>query len=193
MSQPFWDSTNGAFDQWLADLGEGSLWDTATLGGKQVPGLVKVSGAEVGRNWDIKPSPGTDGATYTDQGYALAKPTLTVLIWTPAQWALWQQMLPQIAPRPGKVSKKPPAPVSVTHPALNSLGINALVILTVSAMEPASPKGAMQATIKTSQYLKPKKAGIKTARGAIDLDNQGSALPPPLAPTNPSAGGGAGP
>jgi hypothetical protein len=191
MTLPFWDSPNGAFDQWIDDLGEASVWDVATLGGRKLPGLVKVDGAEVGRKWDVKTGPGIDGATTTDQGYEVAKPTLTLLLWTPEQWEAWQDIVPLLVPKPGKATKKPPTAVPVTHPALNGLGINNLLILSLSAPKPASPKGAFEVTIKTVQWLPSKKAPVQTP-GSFNIPTT-AAVEPPKAPAGPAGSGGAAP
>lgn len=189
---PFWDSLGGSFEQRLADLGEASLWDTGTLGGRKLPGLVKVDGAEVSRKWDVKTAPGSDGATITDQGYEVAKPTITLLLWTPEHWTAWQDMLSALMPKPGKAAKKPPAPVPVTHPALNSLGIDNLIILSIAAPKPASPHGAVEVVIKCVQWLKAKKSPITTPNATLNIPTT-AAVEPPKAPAAPSKSGGSGP
>ena len=193
-NQPFWDSPRGAYFQLVPDLGQGSLWDTCTLGGRQLPGIVRCEG-EPGRKWDVKTGPGTDGATITDQGFEPAKPTITVTIWTPAQWLELQDILAALVPRPGKSATKSPPAVPITHPALNAVGIDKVLILSVASLKPGSVRGTMEQSIKCIQWLKPKKAIV----GPVDLTIgttaavEAKSLPVPAAPSAPSKGGGAGP
>lgn len=187
---PFWDRPGAG--EVRVSPGEASLWNVGTLGGRELPGLLKVDGAEVSRKWDVKTSPGTDGATITDQGYEVAKPTLTLLLWTSDQWDTWQDIAANLLPKPGKASKKPPRPVPVTHPALDSVGVNNVIILSISAPKPASPKGAFEVTIKTVQWLPSKKSPITTPNATLNIPTT-AAVEPPKAPSGPSQSGGAGP
>jgi hypothetical protein len=183
MTQPFWDIESPAIRQFFQAGVPGTLWQTAWLGGVQLPGLVNVDlGDGPGRKWDIKSPPGTDGAVYTDQGFEGAPVTLTVTLWTPDHWKAWQALLPGILPKPGKGTKKPPAPRALVHPDANALGVTGVIVLNVSGLKSAGP-GMKQATIKAAQWVKPKKAAIYTPNATLQVETAAATEGAPAAPS----------
>jgi hypothetical protein len=188
MGAPFWDNTEGAFSQYFAQIADASAWDTAILGGRRLPGLVKVEG-EPGRNIDVNTTPGSDGATIIDKGYAVAKPTIKVTIWTPQQWDDLQAILAIIAPKPGKSSKKPPPAVPLVHPGANAVGINAVLIVGTPILQHVG-KGVHEMSIKCVQWLKPKKMAYgPPPQFNIPTEGAVEAAPPTLPSGTPLAKG----
>lgn len=185
MSEPFWSDPEGGVETFIPFVGEATLWDTALLGGRRVPGVVTVT-AKTARKIDVKTSPGTDGATITDQGYEPAKPVIEVLTWTGEQWIDLQALLDYVAPKPGKGFKKPPPALSLVHPGANAIGVSQVYVTSVSTNDAASPLGARKTTIECIQYLTPKKAVIGPPP-VFDIPTV-APVEPPTAPASPGSG-----
>jgi len=194
MNEPFWTSETplAGFSEIVIDVGESSLWDTATLGGMKIPGIVKVDGAEAGQKWDVKTAPGSDGATITDQGYEPAKLTITATIWMPRHWTEMQAFIEIIRPKPAK-GKKKASPMPFAHPPTNLLGINNVLVLSVAAPKPGGTRGTVEVAIKCIQWLKPKTAQIIKAEFTIDTKGVTEGPATPAATPSPGSSGNSGP
>lgn len=183
----FWDDEVPSYEQ----IGPIRRWNTAFLGGLQVPGGVEIKG-KTGRKIDVKPAPGTDGATVTDQGFDPAKPVLNVTLWTPLQYRTWLQLMAQYNPRPGKSAQKPTAPITLDHDPSNDLGINVVMITGVSILEDGPVVGTKVGTIEMVQWVKPKKANTVTPDAALPSEtdnNQYSGNSSASTPTAPDKTG----
>jgi hypothetical protein len=100
------------------------LYDTCTIAGVALPGLVKIAGT-LSRKLDKKNAKGADGATITDDGANAAEIELSVIMWDAGQWTAYQELLPLINPiqTKGKLS-----PVDVVHPVLALHGIRSVYV-----------------------------------------------------------------
>jgi hypothetical protein len=184
VAEPFWTSEQGDQTQ-LIDILDSSLWDTAILGGRRLPGVVRVE-AEPGRKIDVTTSPGTDGASIIDKGFDPSKPQITCLIWTPHHWAQMQEIIAAFVPRPGKSPAKPPPALGLTHPGANALGITGVLILSVTTPKPGPVKGSFEVTFKCVQWVKPKPAIVGTPQ--LNIATQGAVEPAAgPAPASPSS------
>jgi hypothetical protein len=147
--QVFWYPNPHQFDN-LEPPGPLNPWDTCTLGGYTMPGITKMKGPVKGRKLDIKQSPGTHGATMTDQGYKPADVVFEVLIWTPAQAEAFQIALPAWEPAPGKEYSEPQL---LIHPATSMRGITSVVIEEITGPE-VDEKGVGHFLFKCKQFVK---------------------------------------
>jgi len=145
------------------DLGE---WDSLTLAGYTVPGVVEVEITEA-RDVDVKRTKGSDKATLEDNGSEPVEVEITVTLGTRRHWLDWQTILPQISPRKaGGISQ----PITATHPELTLAGVNALVIREIQSDAPSSKDGK-RIRIRAIEWLpapKPKpKAASKPKGGNV--------------------------
>lgn len=115
MPIPFWDPRgNGAVDG-LDEVLFDNPWDILTLAGQRVPGLPKVS-ADRKKDVDVKKPKGSKGANITFNGDSPANVTIEVTIWTPKQWAAFQEIvLPLVDPPKADAY---PSPIACSHPEL---------------------------------------------------------------------------
>lgn len=111
---PYWDRRDWA-----------DAWDTLVLGADIWPGIAEISGAGVSRKLDIKQSIGTDGATMKDEGYQPARLTISITIYSEAQWLRLQELLPKVHPRKPGGSR---TPLEIYHPQSSLLGITQIYI-----------------------------------------------------------------
>ncbi|MGZ3454446.1 MAG: hypothetical protein ACXWUG_20255 [Polyangiales bacterium] len=161
-------------------------WDTAVVGGVQLPGLARIDGLELASKWDVKEAPGTDGATETYQGYTPSSFTLLLRMWERDQWTAWLGLVPKFRPRPGKES---PDPVEVVHPELAAWGIARAII---RKLKPKKSDDVYEVSFDMLEYFpQPKKSVTSTATSASQgvwnaLD--GSPDPRHARPPTPSSG-----
>ena len=176
--QPFWDlelyddddNPVGAEGPVFVD----NAWDRVQLGDYVLPGLWTAS-ATPALKLDIQAPKGFDGAASITRGYLPAGITLTGLLWTPFQWRRMQEIFPAIWTRPfkvaaqdvtigkgGKVSSSAKdtglivgkqRSLTVVNPALNFLGITALVIERPTPPVPHSIPGVRQMTFQCLEYV----------------------------------------
>jgi hypothetical protein len=185
MAEVFWDLNSPAV-QFYGSVGESSAWDTATLGGSPLPGLVRVE-AEPGRKLDVRTTPASDGATIVDQGFEPANPKIKITIWTQAQWSQLQLIITKLYPRPGKSRGTPPPAIPLVHPGANALGVNAVLIKSISTLVPSSIVGAYEMQFNCVQYVKPKPAVVGVPRLTIGTVAETETVPRPSAPSAPSS------
>ena len=178
--QPFWDLE--LYDDDGNPVGvDGPVfvdnaWDRVQLGDYVLPGLWTAS-ATPALKLDIQSPKGFDGAAIITRGYLPAGITLTGLLWTPFQWRRMQEIFPGIWTRPFKVAaqdvvlKKGGAvsaaqkdqgqivgqqrSLTVVNPALNFLGITALVIERPTPPVPHAIPGVRQMTFQCIEYVAP--------------------------------------
>jgi len=121
---PFWDDGPAEVLALLDDLSaHANPWNILTVAGQRLPGLVFPPDGAIERSVDVKKPLGAKAATIAFHGDDPCKPEWDLLIWTPAQWDAFQEMMPLIQPR------KPdayPAPLEASHPTLAFAGIKAI-------------------------------------------------------------------
>lgn len=94
---PFWDGddegpyTAARPGPYVGPLYAPNLWDTATIKGVRVPGIVTVSVGR-SRHLDVKQMPGA-APWITPIGYEPVKFSMSVRIWTPGQWDVLQDIM----------------------------------------------------------------------------------------------------
>lgn len=99
MSVPFWDLEGAEGPDYAPDP-----WDTCTLVGIQVPGIVSVKCAPKHRV-DVKKAAGKDGGPTIERGLEAAKVQVEITIWTARQWDLLQnEVIPAIWRHAGKAT-----------------------------------------------------------------------------------------
>ncbi len=135
MAVPFWgfDPPNDVAEE-FASL---SPWDAIYFGGMQAPGIPQVRARRAHRS-DVRSSPGDSANQITHLGPVPAEVDVMLLLWTSAQWRLWQQMVEYIFPTPGKNAKstsRGPQAIQVDHPALQAYRITSLYCLEIGVPE----------------------------------------------------------
>lgn len=201
--QPFWDAE--LYDDAGNPVGvDGPVfaenpWDRVQLGEYVLPGLWTAT-ATPSLQIDIQNPKGFDGAAIITRGYRPAGITLTGLLWTPFQWRRMQEIYPAIWTRPFKIAaqdvvlgKKSKAStqvdqglivgkqrsLTVVNPALNFLGITALVIERPTPPAPHAIPGVRQMTFQCVEYVAQpsrlpsavkKVEGQQSSRGANAFD-----------------------
>ena len=110
---PFWDALdsdserdeNGDPVGWWK--GESTfaptIWNRLTLGSYELPGMWRLSGS-MSIDMDVQKPQGFDGAALITRGYVPALITMEGTLWTPEQWAVYQNVFPAIWTRTNKIS-----------------------------------------------------------------------------------------
>jgi hypothetical protein len=130
---PHWDQTD---------------WGNLTLGSGQLPGKWEVEG-EAARSIDIKKGKGVDGARVRDHGYTNAEITLVGRIATKEDFDKLKAALKQIHPRRKGAARDP---LTVVHPALDTLGVNAVYVTAIDAPK-LGQDGIVETRIKCLEWL----------------------------------------
>lgn len=145
-----------------------SAWDTMTLGGMTVPGLVAVTG-KLARKDDTAEVPGVDGATQTVLGYAPAEFSVTITLWTDEQLAQYQALLRRFRPQRAEGKSAAARAVEVRHPAVQVCGLSQLTVYEMTAPEHTG-KSIFRATMQLREFISEVKrskasAGAKSVTG----------------------------
>ena len=141
-----------------------SAWDVVDVAGVALPGLARVSGPGVEHAIDVKKAPGKNGATITDLGRALAKFTITLVLWSTSQWEEFENVRGMLQPlsRSGSLQA-----LKVRHPAINVLGIDSLYFTRVGVPRPGSKVGTFEVELECLEFRLPKKtsgSGVQTPK-----------------------------
>lgn len=169
-------------------------WDYVIVADRALPCLREYPKAKPGRKLDAKSSAGSSGGRIVDKGYDLAKVTVTVLLWTEDHFRTWGELLDVIQPRAGRRRDA----VSIYHPALESVGVSAVVVESISSIEHSGTAGIHKAGFEAIQYKPaPRRAGGDTqtptappVASVVETQRDGSLGPGaaiPSAPTSPRA------
>jgi len=181
-------ATGGTPDFWdvFEDGYEGPLyapmpWDTVTIGGIQIPGIVSVKSGSVEKKIDIQKPHGRDGGALIERGLVPGKFDIDVLLWTPEQWAKWKEIRPFLYRRAGKldfndrkrkvaadsdVALAEKAALTVMHPALASVEITRMLIASITIPVVDREDKTVSFTIRCVEYLPPgKKTAVRKANG----------------------------
>lgn len=137
------------------------------------PGRARISGAGIPYKWDVRQAYGRAGATVVGMGRDLSKFTLTIEMWEPAHFILWEFFKTQLEP-PGPFAL--PFAVNMQSPILADLGISSVVVEERGQLELAS-NGIWSSTSKILEYRKPIPAILKP-RGSVPAPD-GSKLDAP--------------
>lgn len=129
-----------------------SEWDQVWLNWQQLPGVCSAKGLPT-LAIDKKKAGGVDGAAITVQGYLPGPIEIESLIWTPAQWDKWQEIIGFIWRTPAKKSKISDLAIQISSPGLDWLGIKLAVILGVTPPEPGPIRGTRVIKVKSIEYV----------------------------------------
>lgn len=160
-------------------------WDCVTVGKRQLPGIARVSGRGRSYGLEQKKSSGKDGATVTSHGKRLAEFTITLILGaSPSDWADFKAVLPLLQPVSGGVLQA----VSVSHPGLNSMGIDSMKVDEIDIPHPGSVVGTFEVNIKCLEHRPAQNmAGKGTAKKSVkDLERVQIAPEDQLAPLVPT-------
>lgn len=137
MSIPYWEDQPEIYDRLI--VGD-FVFD---------PTAVTISGDGLSNKIDIKPAPGTDGATETYQGYEPGKIEVEWLIYDQASWDLYQAMIDVIKPRVGKTA---PQPVDISHPLLEVQDLRKFSVLKIPPLHRDKP-GIYKAKLSVVEWF----------------------------------------
>lgn len=142
------------------------LWHTATIAGRDTPGLATVTGAKRPRKWDEKEGPGASGASLTYRGDRLVAPTLTLKLWEPEHFDEWEDLHAYLKPLvKGKA-------VDFFHPSVEDLDVRSVVIEEIGQREMIEGSGgAATVAITLKEFRPPPKAN---ATGSPNGSKNGS-------------------
>jgi hypothetical protein len=156
---PFWDSSDAAYEV-LTPVDGWSPWDTATIAGAPVPGVVSVH-TRKRRRYVTASGIGANREEMVDTGPEASLVEISCTMWRPEHLQQYAELAKQIQLK-GKKSKGELVKVSVVHPGLAMLGIQTLYITGVDIPKRSSPGGPYVGQLEAMEYLPPK----KTAKGA---------------------------
>ncbi len=165
--QPFWDVVNWDEKQnpygISGELISSNPWDVVKINGSPLPGRWTAT-ATPALQLDVQKPNGYDGAALVEKGYVPAGITITGLIWTPDQWARFQEMIPTFWRQANKWAvndaKKQQAQivgqqlaVSISYPGLAPLAIGSMVIYQLTPPEETDQAGVKQIKMLARQYV----------------------------------------
>ncbi len=140
---------------WKAATKAANLWDQLWLDDEEVVcDFVEVGDADVGRDIDVKPKKGEDGATYTDNGVAPTKFTITLSWLTAEKAADAESLLETLDPRAKGSTARP---IRIGHPKVNEANIYLVLIQSISL--PKIVGGKRTRTINCIEYREPEARG----------------------------------
>lgn len=158
---------------WGGDAGEQRAWDTCEIDGITIENVTVTCPKE--RDIDVKKSPGSDAATFSDKGYVPSKVTIEVQINTRDEWNHWcGTVLPALDPQKLGGLKKP---LRFVHPEANARGINVIYIAKIKGDKPSASKGKKE-TIEAVHWV-PKPKETKSDMKAPKKQYMTPAGPPP--------------
>lgn len=125
--------------------------DYALIAGKRTPGIAEIHGASSPRKWDERRGYGLSGATVVFRGVGLAKPVLTLRLYSAQDWSDWHEFAPTVQ-RPPFGTR--PRALEIWHPVLEDLGVSSVVVEDVSQPEQTAD-GEWTITIKLIEFRRP--------------------------------------
>lgn len=193
---PFWDEYRVFADEngvTTSSSAEGPLymppWNSVFLDHKQLPGVCKVHGQPT-IGIDKKATKGRDGLVFTVNGYLPGPIEIESKIWTPEQWAKWQEILPSIWRRPTSGSVKGSTlAIDIACPAFQLAGINQVVIVGISPPEPGDIPQSMIIKLKALEFVPPGARNDKTVKPKPNHPTDDKRFPVLNAPAPPSQAG----
>lgn len=179
MGVPFWDPVTRGYEG--ADYPGTSAWDQLKLAGVQVPGVCSVLIVPK-KKVEVKKVHGVDGGPTIERGHEAAKVTISVRLWTPSQWRLWQDLLQLIWRLPSRTTDELDKKIGINilnvedqvaealaiaqkkhgvqieHPEAKVHGVSAIVL---EGLAYAMTDGARLTTISALQFIAPAPATRK--------------------------------
>jgi hypothetical protein len=185
--QPFWGyetyDDNENIVGIAGDLISSDKWDVVKINGTPLPGIWTATATQ-SLQLDVQKPNGYDGAALIEKGYVPAGITMTGKLWTPEQWAHFQEMIPTFWRAPNKWAvndtKKQTGQIAgeqlsltIDYPGLVSLGIGKMVIYQMGPPEESGESGVRQIKMLARQYIPvPQKqnSAVKKVNGSGSVD-----------------------
>lgn len=168
MPLPFWDSNESGYEG--PDYAEND-WDTIFFNGEQWPGVITAE-CRTTMKIDVKEPSGGDGSVLIERGYRSGTIVITVKLWTPSQWKLFQELLPKVWRPPGKpwstedTKARTMKGIHVSSAPLGALKIYSILIKDVEGPLMAPEFGARIWRINAVQFFEGKGDVTRKAKGA---------------------------
>lgn len=141
--------------------------------GIRSPGRAQITGVSAPHNYQVQEGYALSGATITYRGRGIAKPILTLLLWTDehfVQWPLFKKALEN--PTPTK-----PFFVEIQHPLFASAGLKAFGVEDLGEPVRSPQGGGWTATIKLIEW-RPFKPMLVKPDKSIPAAEKGKPEPP---------------
>ena len=162
-------------------------WDNVIVADRALPCQRDYPKAKPGRKLDTKSAAGSSGGRIVDKGYDLAKVSVTVYLWTADHFRVWGELIDVIKPRAGRRRDA----VSIYHPALESVGVGAVVVESITSIEHSGTAGIFKASFEAIQYQPPARGANASRSG--NGDTQTPSAPPVAAVVDVQSNGSLGP
>lgn len=146
-----------------------SPWDTIKMAGMRAPGIARVHGGR-GRRFNPQVSAGSSGALPNSFGYDPGDFTVTLTLWTPAQWRWLYDFIQLISPPPS--AKVQPKAVKVEYEGLKFLNLYDCYVIRVAIPE-IKPDGSGTIVIPCSEYLLPQGEGAQPLQPNTEYKENG--------------------
>ena len=144
-------------------IADPELWATATIAGRDTPGVCTVTGIDREAKLDEKDGPGASGAITTFRGTKLMEPVLKLRLFEEEHYDAYMELLAYLTPLQAKGTA-----VDFWHGSAEALSIRSVSI--VSLGTPVNTKegdALFEATIKLKEWRPaPKANATNTAGGA---------------------------
>lgn len=148
-----------------------------TVAGVRSPGRAQFTGIAAPHNWQVQEGYALSGASVIYRGRGIAKPVLTIAMWTDAhlkvEWPLFKKAM-----SPPTIGK--PYFVDMAHPLLSAADIKAVGVEELGEPVRTPGGGLWLATIKLIEYRPFKLALVKPDK-SIPAVEKGKPIPPKTA------------
>jgi hypothetical protein len=125
--------------------------DYVLFAGRRTPGIAEVSGGSSPRKWEERKGYALSGARVVFRGLGLAKPVVSIRLYTRADWDEWESFK-IIVQRPPSMTR--PRAIDVWHPLLEEIDVRSVVVEDVSQPEQRAD-GEWVVTIKLIEHRAP--------------------------------------
>lgn len=125
-------------------------WDQIIIGGQSWSGKFEIRNAARAYKWQVKFSPGTEGAQETYRGKNPTKFEIEFFIWTTDQWNQWLTFSQNFLYQGVKGQVKP---VQIQHPSLSTIGITQVVCEELGAVIKQSDDLMFSAVVKLREFF----------------------------------------
>lgn len=150
---------------WLEDT---NAWDRVAIDGFEFAETQVSVDGDFGNDFDVKKSPGADGAPATNKGYDPAKPKLTWLLYSWDHYLEYEALLKKLAPRPGKTQGA--EFVEIVHPQLQLVGKSKFRIARIHMLKKVGPQ-MMEAQFDLLEWFATPKPIPKPKPPKLPADN----------------------
>lgn len=190
MPAPFWDKEefrykgneldDNGLSRWNATYLDEKLdasfaWNVCFIERYRLPGIVAIK-AQPHRRVDRKLPPHSNREKITVTGYTPADVEITVTMWTPDQWRVFQSVRDAIWQPPTKSSDDDKA-FNIDSVQLSWLNINRIKIVSMSTLMEGSERGVKVAFIKALEYVDVPAVPEKTPNKRTKATNVNAAKP----------------